>query len=164
MNIVLLGKAVQDLCETRTFYKLLNARKEFTPFGACAGGCLMVANALLQAGVTGVLYSLWGKRRPPLWVVRPEMIAQYTPHWQHALPKVGPNSYLDGDGLKTELQVYDWWKEAFCCTALRPTTKHWRRIVLCNDRMGKEVPYHDDVVDNLAMYFKVGLYKRGLLH
>ena len=119
----------------------------------------MVANALLQAGVPGTRYSLWGKPWPPL--LKP--YTKYRRRWQHVLLKVGPNSYLDGDGVKTELEVYLWWVKVLQITALRPTTAHWHRI-MSSARPGAEVPYDARVVDNLAMYFKVALDKRGLLY
>jgi len=91
-----LGRKIAAVCRSNPFYDVLS----LWGCGALDGGCLMVAEALRQALNTGEVWGLYGY---PLSPPRAATV------WQHAVLRLAPNSYVDGDGISGERALRRRW-------------------------------------------------------
>lgn len=91
-----LGQKIAAVCRSNPFYTILSA----WGCGALDGGCLMVAEALRQALDTGQVWGLYGYPLSP---------PRATTTWQHAVLRLAPDTYADGDGISGERALRRRW-------------------------------------------------------
>lgn len=130
-----LSYRIRQACQKNELYDIFKG--ECGPFD---GGCVMVAEALRQALGQGELYGAYGRR----------VGTSAIPDWGHAVLRVGPDQYLDGNGLQTEEQLGAYWRE------------NERYVITFLAKMKKALKDYDSAYDPEGVRKLVDYFRREL--